>query len=272
MVTLNLVKSTLYKNNDIYLFEKVESFLLINNNYHGLIGLDKKLEVKYKIDLFPDIVVDQVVTSSTRSKNFILDCSSENNCLVLVDQNKKQFECMENSYNITPVYFWQNEIAIFSTSGGNFLLLDTNKKIVSQLAAFEVKRDHNLFFKLFTAFCSHVVLMIDVQKFEIIFKKEDDSLYLMDILWGKEFFLGYFSGNSIQIIKMGEFVFILTEENLYLLFDKKIIQLLSCEKTKYYQRIAFLDEKTLALLTTYNESQFLNEISLYQTAFPNKRD
>jgi hypothetical protein len=259
---LKFNKEHIYKNNDIYLLKNDNSAFIINNNYEGICWLDENLELEFCIDLFEDVVINQVFISSFFKENLILDCA-ENNCLVVINKDTKKFHRIENFYNITPVYQWEGETTIFSTSDKKFFSLHSKTGEITLLSSNMVERSHPSFFKLFVEYQAHISWMVDNQKYEIIFAKEDKSFWLLQLLFGKCSFLGFFLGDPIQIIKLDSFVFILTENNLHLLKDEKLSVLLSCKKDKRYHNITLMNNTTLAVLTTYEENQFLNCITLY---------
>jgi hypothetical protein len=257
-----LNKEQLYKKNDIYLLEGVNSTLIINNNYEGICWLDENLEPGLSIDLFEDVVIKQVFISPFFKEVLILDCA-ENNCLIVINKDTKKFHRIENFYDITPVYQWEGETALFSTSDKKFFSLHSKTGKITFLSSNAVERSHASFFKLCVEYQAHISWVVDNQKYELIFAKEDKSLWLKQLLSGRCSFLGFFLEDPIQIIKLGSFVFVLTENSLYVLEDEKLSVLLSCSKNKRLHRMTLVNDTMLAVLTAYEENQFLNSIALY---------
>jgi hypothetical protein len=57
---IELKKEIHVRQNDVYILEGINSEVLINNNYDGVLLLNKSLIISQQIDLFDDICIYQV--------------------------------------------------------------------------------------------------------------------------------------------------------------------------------------------------------------------
>ncbi len=136
-----LVKTLELNNNDVYFIETLEDSIIINDNYSGVIILDKKLNFVKKIRLIDDLMIYSVA----KYKSEILLYCPDNDCLIYVDTllsrhiviSTKDF--MDLKFSL--LYAWNEEHIILSDYQKNFFKIDLNNRCLKKLSI----KDHEYY-------------------------------------------------------------------------------------------------------------------------------
>ncbi|MDR3053113.1 MAG: hypothetical protein LBU48_04565 [Coriobacteriales bacterium] len=118
-----MVNSKIINDNDLYFFEIVDNRIIINDNYEGVIILDKDFNEICKLKIFIDFVVD----ISFKKADCIVLCCYEKQCFVRIDVSSLEFRVisfcdgMENLY-FQNYYLWQDDILFMMADGGSSIV------------------------------------------------------------------------------------------------------------------------------------------------------
>lgn len=111
-----------FLNNDIYLLSSTKDYIVINNNYRGLLVLNHDLEFKSNIDLSPDTIIDCVFSH----ENMLLMFCSERNLFIYIDLVTgyyKQIPIDVDNWICSPIYEWRGDkVTLFNYSGKKLII------------------------------------------------------------------------------------------------------------------------------------------------------
>ena len=104
MIKLELIKSlTLQK--DIYRVKLINNKIVANNNYRGLLFLNKNLELQKKIAFRKkNVLINQIFSH----ENWLLLDSTEDDFLLLVDQQRNNSFIIPLTAILTPLYYYKD--------------------------------------------------------------------------------------------------------------------------------------------------------------------
>lgn len=122
-------------NNDIYFMEIALDKIVINDNYDGILILDREFNIVKTIKLFDDIVID---TSFVKGKEIVL-CCYDNRCLVYLNVETFKYTVISLSpdlYDITflSLYEWKdNDLILLAENGTVFLCVNMSTYTVNKV-------------------------------------------------------------------------------------------------------------------------------------------
>ncbi|MCC3865717.1 hypothetical protein K0040_15755 [Terrisporobacter petrolearius] len=128
---MQLVKNKKIEDNDVYYFRIHKDFIIINNNYEGVIFLDSELQIINNIYIINDL---HIYCDCFVNNKLILYCS-ENNCLACIDIKDFSVNIIRIPicYDIVSIKSYNNvESIIFRTVMGEEYIMNINNKNIIQ--------------------------------------------------------------------------------------------------------------------------------------------
>lgn len=123
--------------NDVYYLEAIEEFIVINDNYEGIILLDNNLKVIEKITLIDDV---SIYTSYSNLYNLLLFCP-DNDCLIFVNVENKWKQTISlagyEEFIIKSVERWDKNSAILLDYEGNAIEINIVEGKVKEISTLE---------------------------------------------------------------------------------------------------------------------------------------
>ena len=118
-----MVTSKAFSNNDMYFMEVISDKIVINDNYEGVLILDRDFNVIKGIKLLDDLIIE---TSFINEKEIILYCY-ENECLIHIDIDSYAYEIIKLNKDLKDkiflsLYEWINNDLILSADNGMFFV------------------------------------------------------------------------------------------------------------------------------------------------------
>ena len=119
----NMINTKMIKDNDLYFLEVIGDRIIINDNYEGVIILDKDFNELDKLRIFTDFVVDV----SFKKADCIVICCYEKHCFVCVDVYTLEFQVIPFSSKMENMFFqnhyiWQEDILILMADNGSSIV------------------------------------------------------------------------------------------------------------------------------------------------------
>lgn len=120
-----------YANNDVYLIDKIDNKITINNNYQGLIYLDTSLQEKEHIqvntELFPVVPIECVFKSADQQE-ILLYCSDDEVLVYVNLRHKKPIIIdIKNVEVLSNSYYWKDSSVVIASYNGRFYKVNLNK-------------------------------------------------------------------------------------------------------------------------------------------------
>ncbi len=120
-------------NNDIYFMEIIGKWVIINNDYTGIMILDNHLQLIKKLFLIQELMI---YSSFSSSSELLLFCP-DNNCLIYINIKFFDFQIisLEGLENLilSAIYKWDQEEVILSSYKKEFIKLDLNNYSIKKL-------------------------------------------------------------------------------------------------------------------------------------------
>lgn len=101
---------------DLYFLAETDDHIVVNDEYSGLIVLDKDLSIIRKIPVIEDLVIENAITKENK---MLLFCY-ETECIVFVDLDSvtvKKIDLTIDAYFL-PVFLWENDECILAADMG----------------------------------------------------------------------------------------------------------------------------------------------------------
>jgi hypothetical protein len=175
-MVIKKIDELIVSNNDIYILNNSKDYIIINDNYEGLILLDHALCSLEKIFIFKGIHIYYLYQKY--NDNNVLIYSPENEEMIFVDTNTKEHVvikiCTDNVYS--PIYYWSDNIFLMVTFNGNFYQLCFESYILRQITAKEAEEICHSFFNFWTASRQYHVLKVYPEQQAFILKDTTKSV------------------------------------------------------------------------------------------------
>ncbi len=146
-VMMNIEKKIELKTNkDLYVLETINNFVITNDGYSGITILDNNLNLVKNIPLFDGIIIYFVYKHFLKSEILLYCC--DNTCIVWVNLLDFSYKVIPldtiNSHIIfSPIYFWDNDISVFTTYSNEFYILNSEKTIVKKASIDTIKQNYS---------------------------------------------------------------------------------------------------------------------------------
>lgn len=166
-----------FDNNDVYFMENLEDVLVINDNYSGVILLNKHLEIMKKLALFNGLMI----YSSFKYKNEILLYCHENSCFVYINTESCQHKIIplkeyeDVTFSIS--YKWDGQNIILSDYGGFFVEVDLHNSMLRKADSQNLSVQS--FKKTYTMLRKFVPVKGNISENKILVKTSDSKLVLI---------------------------------------------------------------------------------------------
>ena len=164
-----------FNNNDIYILETRQNYLLTNDNYEGLFQLSFSLDIEKEINI-PKGTTIYCVYKEFDGNNLALHCpDQEQIILVNLDSNKNNVTVIPQNDNVifSPIYYWKNKSLIITTYNHIYyqtcFITHTFKKILVN----EIKEKYPDFFSFCNKSKSYNILTSYSEKFSFIAQEND---------------------------------------------------------------------------------------------------
>jgi len=163
-------------NNDIYILTNFKDYIIINDNYQGLILLNHTLRTIEKIFIFEGIHIYHLYQKY--NGNSVLVYSPENEEIIFVDINTKKHAVIKTHTDevFSPNYYWNDNTLLMITFNGDFYQLCFESYILRQVTAKEAEKICSSFFNFWNASREYHVLKVYSEQQSFIVKNNTESV------------------------------------------------------------------------------------------------
>lgn len=167
-------------NNDIYILTNFKDYIIINDNYQGLILLNHTLRTIEKIFIFEGIHIYHLYQKY--NGNSVLVYSPENKEIILVDIDTKEHTVIKTHTNevFSPNYYWNDNTLLMITFNSDFYQLCFEFYILKQVIAKEVEKTCSSFFNFWNASREYHVLKVYSEQQSFIVKNNNKSISFLN--------------------------------------------------------------------------------------------
>lgn len=227
-----------FDNNDVYFMENLEDVLIINDNYIGIIILNKNLKIIRKLKLLNDLII----YCSFKYKNEILLYCDENSCFIYVNAESFQYKIIPlkefKKVMFSIFYKWDEKGIILSDYKGFFVEVDLHKSILREINSKNVSIQSLK--KTYTTLSKFIPVKVNISENKVLVKAPDSKLIMIqkeseeklefideEIYHDYEFSGNYFAkiGESkVEILAKDTSIFFMASENYFFLRGKFLVE------------------------------------------------
>lgn len=224
-------------NNDIYVLEYMHDHIIINDNYAGLLILDKNLKVTNTQTFHEYFSIYRIYTSCNKKQLLVYNADDTNFLIISLDtQIIKKVLATDTDIIFSPTYYWDNQL-ILTASPNKFYTLASNQSTIFECSLLCIQESYSKFYNFWEITKKHPVLydinscnrtfiFEDETRDEIVFfsqannkkhtiKKPKEIAY-HDIIFSNGIF-AFVAEKELLIIKEHLSIRILPEDNYYFL-------------------------------------------------------
>lgn len=177
MIISNVKK---WNGNDIYFMETLNSRLLINDNYEGVLILDNKLELLKKIKIYKGLIIERAI----KNNNEILLICSENEKIIYINSLSYKYKIIQlkkfGNINFSDFYEWDEKKVFLLDYKGNLFHLDLIK-FQLQVVNNENKMELSIQ-KMAAQIGKFYIQKVFLSEKKVIIQKESNVLELLDYI------------------------------------------------------------------------------------------
>lgn len=133
---------------DVYIFAVLPDYIVTNDAYHGLLILNKNLEIIGNILIFPNMLIEEMYTHP--EKNELVLYSNESKYFIWVNIESRTFFIIDIPEELSnypeKFYLWKNNTLLFTSRNNTFYVLDLLNRSISKKSPAAIKRDYPQFF------------------------------------------------------------------------------------------------------------------------------
>lgn len=261
-----------YKDNDVYIMSALLDFIVINDNYSGLVILDLSLNFVKKISLFNGLIITEMY------KNFfqrqVLIYSHDSRCFVFVDilfSTHVIIYLQKEFYNIifSKLYYWISTHSLLLTDYQHGIYLyNMRENMLRKVDLLFVKEHYPYFYTLWLKV--HRFSPTTISDEEVIYCPEEIIFCSYNHKTGDKHCERAPEYQIHDVIYYQQQWIFLAEDVLCFYSDGKNNITLTSEDRFFFARAIFLDKKTIVCLIGNQADQRNSIVRIY--SLPQKSD
>lgn len=257
------IEKTQIDNYQVYFADYLGEFIIVNNDYMGLLFLNQKLEKVGSVDIFHDFVIEK--TYFNLEHNTALFLCREQNCFVIVNKQLeiKIIDLNEDSSDLvfSDLYYWSEKEILLSTYSDAIYSICLQDNKFEKLTDNYVRIEYPYFYD--TLKLTNVLTIGYYDMKNGVFSKEKGLL------------INYSHSGKIKLnIKLSDPNFEISAFNKwnYLIFNEYSAEIhyneqehvLSVDRPYMFRAVRFLSEEKLLVLLTNKSDPFENLLRIYK--------
>jgi len=223
---MKIEKKLKFKNNDIYVLEKIKNAFIINDDYGGLLTLDYNLNVIKKVSFQIEFPIYSLYCEWD-GMSMLLFSSEEEKVIFYNDKLNELFYIMLPSQlkitSFSPIYYWKDNILLLITYSGEFYQFSLQTKCFNQVNIYDIQVYCSVLFDFYQKCLVHHVLTIYAETQSFIFKKSNNEIGFYDNQVNTLFFINQ-NNDGWHSVEAQKDVFIFVyETKIKIIINKKTI-------------------------------------------------
>lgn len=256
-----------FSTNDIYIFESLGVFFLINNNNNGLSILNAALEVLTTVSWKQEVYIYSVLKKKDQTE-LMLYCPDENYLIWVNLEGRTSFIVLTNIQGIiSPFYTWIDNSLFFSTYEEKFYELNVDtKRIIEVLEHDFAIKQSNLYSLRAKALRYNQIYQVDPYNLTFIGAHEKNITFVDDKHNDLKTLEIHIPSYHDIIYANGFFCFI-AEDHLIIAFSKDILSLASeSDRCMFLRARFFIEKDTTNLFVLINDKSDNNKSMIVRYA------